>query len=311
MDLHIATPKTIRVLLVEDDEDDAWLVRDMLSEGTSATFEVECVDRMAGARDYLVKSSADCVLLDLTLPDARWLEAPRELLSLAPDTPIVILSGLGDELLAVRAVQMGAQDYLIKGHVDGELLARSISYAIERKRGEVRSTLETMRDPLTGLPNRALFIDRVNRALVRRKPHSHPVILLCIDLADFELINDSLGRAAGDQLLIAVGKRLGELLRDRDSVARLGGDKFGVLCENIAGGHRRAQLVERISKRVGAPFVLDGQKVFVTARIGGALGALWAEEDAESLVRQAEAAVSRAKERGASSELFAGEYVHL
>jgi two-component system cell cycle sensor histidine kinase/response regulator CckA len=88
MDLHIATPKTIRILLVEDDEDDAWLVRDMLNEVTSARFEVERVDRLAGARDHLVKSSADCVLLDLTLPDARWLEAPRELRGLVPDVQL-------------------------------------------------------------------------------------------------------------------------------------------------------------------------------------------------------------------------------
>jgi len=108
MDLPIGIPKTVRILLVEDDEDDAWLVRDMLGGGTTTTFDVHCVDRLAEARDYLVESFVDCVLLDFTLFDVCWLEVFSELLIFVLETPIVILSGLGDELLAVRAVQTGA-----------------------------------------------------------------------------------------------------------------------------------------------------------------------------------------------------------
>ena len=94
-----------------------------------------------------------------------------QLRAAAPDVPIVILSGLQDELLAVKAVQEGAQDYLIKGRVDGDALGRSISYAIERKQSEMELAHQAMHDPLTGLPNRALFLDRLTHALALVERH--------------------------------------------------------------------------------------------------------------------------------------------
>src|SRR5204862_2775465 len=104
-----------------------------LRDVDAAGFSVSHVERLADARQQLMESGAGCVLLDLSLPDATRLEALMQLRAAAPDVPIVILSGLQDELLAVKAVQEGAQDYLIKGRVDGALLGRSINYAIERK----------------------------------------------------------------------------------------------------------------------------------------------------------------------------------
>ena len=111
------------------------------------------------------------MLLDLSLPDARRLEALMQLRAAAPEVPIVILSGLQDELLAVKAVQEGAQDYLIKGRVDGDSLGRSISYAIERKQAERELAHQAMHDQLTGLPNRALFMDRLTHALAWSRRH--------------------------------------------------------------------------------------------------------------------------------------------
>ena len=147
----------------------------------------------------MLQSPPDCILLDLTLPDAHWLEAPTELQGLVPDdVPIVILSGLDDESLAIKAVHEGAQDYLVKGHTDGYLLGRSIRYAIERKRAQAESANRSSTTGLTQLPEpRAVRQDRVKLCACPAKEERLPVGVVFIRLEDFELINDSLGRPAG------------------------------------------------------------------------------------------------------------------
>jgi two-component system sensor histidine kinase/response regulator len=132
--LTLEKPKDVSVFLVEDDQDDELLVREMLGEARSARFRVLHADRLADVREQLGQSQVDCILLDLSLPDTRRLEGLSRLCTMAPDLPIVILTGLEDERLAVEAVHEGAQDYLIKDRVDPDLLGRSITYAIERKR---------------------------------------------------------------------------------------------------------------------------------------------------------------------------------
>jgi PleD family two-component response regulator len=161
VDLIMDKPERVQVLVVEDNEDHALLAVEMLDCLSSVDFQVSVVGGLTAAREHLFNSTPDCVLLDLTLPDARRLESLRQLETIAPEVAIVVLSGLEDELLAVRAVQEGAQDYLIKGRADAELLRRSIRYATERKRAELDFTRNAMRDSLTGLPNRALFVDRL------------------------------------------------------------------------------------------------------------------------------------------------------
>jgi phosphoserine phosphatase RsbU/P len=128
--------QAVSVLLVEDDADYAVLVRDLLEARWSTSFQVLHVQRLADALGRLRSSPPpDCILLDLTLPDARRLEALAAIRAAAPGVPVVISSGLEDELLAVKAVEAGAQEYLVKGQLNGDLLGRSIFYAIECKRG--------------------------------------------------------------------------------------------------------------------------------------------------------------------------------
>src|SRR3954453_23084028 len=133
MTLQLDDAKTFPVLLVEDNRGDARLVQELLKDVDSGNFEVSHVERLADARQTLMETGAGCVLLDLSLPDASRLEALMQLRAAAPEVPIVILSGLQDELLAVKAVQEGAQDYLVKGRVDGAAIGRSIRYSVERK----------------------------------------------------------------------------------------------------------------------------------------------------------------------------------
>ncbi|HUE77099.1 MAG TPA: hybrid sensor histidine kinase/response regulator [Longimicrobiales bacterium] len=128
--------RPIRILLVEDNEGDARLLRELLLEARSFPHALTHVERLEAARSRMEAEGADVVLLDLSLPDAHGLETVSRMLATAPDAPIIVLTGLDDDDIAVRAVHAGAQDYLVKGHVDGGVLARSIRYACERKRLE-------------------------------------------------------------------------------------------------------------------------------------------------------------------------------
>ena len=146
-----------------------------------------------------------------------------------------------------------------------------------------------MYDSLTQLPNRELFTDRVSHALARRKKSGYPVGVVFIRLEDFELINDSLGRPAGKQLLRAVADRLRHLARVRDTVAYIGSDSFGILCDTAYGGQYRINTVGRVRKSFEEPFDLEGEQVYAAARIGTAVGALGADEHPETLILRAEA----------------------
>ncbi len=136
----------LRVLLVEDNPTDALLVREALAEIPSVAFVVIQVERLAEGLKHLTETGGDVVLLDLGLPDSQGLETLLAMREAVPHVPIVVLTGLADEGLGIGAVQHGAQDYLVKGQVDGQLLVRAIRYAIERQRAEVvlRATQERL-----------------------------------------------------------------------------------------------------------------------------------------------------------------------
>lgn len=131
---------SIGILLIEDNPGDTRLIREALTEGKDVAFNLECADRLSIGLDRLTRGGIDVILLDLSLPDSHGLETFVSVYGQAREVPIVVLSGLDDETLAVKAVQEGAQDYLVKGQVDGNSLVRSIRYAIERKQLETELT---------------------------------------------------------------------------------------------------------------------------------------------------------------------------
>ena len=127
----------LRILLVEDDAADARLIQIALAETeNTANLDLVWVERLSKAFEALAERSADAVLLDMNLPDSQGLGTVTRMMEKAPSVPIIVLTGLADEVLTVQALQKGAQDYLVKGDIDGNLLNRTIRYAIERKRAE-------------------------------------------------------------------------------------------------------------------------------------------------------------------------------
>ena len=126
----------IKVLLIEDNPGDANLIREMLAEAGIASFDLEWANRLSTGLEQLARGGIDALLLDLSLPDSQGLDTFARAQAQAPQAPIIVLTGLEDEILAVEAVRGGAQDYLVKGQVDSHLLGRAIRYAIQRRRAE-------------------------------------------------------------------------------------------------------------------------------------------------------------------------------
>jgi diguanylate cyclase (GGDEF)-like protein/PAS domain S-box-containing protein len=167
----------------------------------------------------------------------------------------------------------------------------------ERKALEEQLRHQAFHDPLTGLPNRALFMDRLEHALALAHRRGTKVAVLFTDLDNFKVINDSLGHAAGDRLLKAVAERLTACVRPEDTAARLAGDEFAILVEGVTGVGDVAQIAERIAEILQLPFALEEQEMCATASTGIALNSS-TQERAEDLLRDADLAMYRAKHRG-------------
>ncbi|MFI5053974.1 MAG: EAL domain-containing protein, partial [Acidimicrobiia bacterium] len=179
-----------------------------------------------------------------------------------------------------------------------------IALAIDRAEHTRQLGHLALHDTLTGLPNRALAQDRLEHSLARLADSDSMVAVLFVDLDRFKLVNDGLGHETGDELLVAVSRRLNATVRRQDTVSRFGGDEFVVLCEDLVDEQQAVELAERAARAFAEPFVLDHAEVTVSASIGIAVTRR-ASDRASSLLRDADAAMYRAKRRGgARHELF-------
>ncbi len=414
----------IRVLLVDDDEDDHLLTRELLAEIGRERYHLDWEPGYDAALEAIRARAHDVYLLDYHLGARNGLELLRQAVEDGCRAPIIMLTGLGDRDVDLEAMKVGAADYLAKGSLDAPLLERSIRYAVERER-----TLEALReseeryslaaqgandglwdwnlktgqvyfsprwksmlglaeadvsdrseewldrvhpedlprlqkdlavhlegrtphfenehrllhkdggfrwmltrgmavrdeggepnriagsqtdttgrkvyDGLTGLPNRVLFLDRLASSLARAKRRPGYIFaVLFLDLDRFKLVNDSLGHAAGDQLLDEVARRLESCVRLGDTVARLGGDEFAVLLEEVVDISDATRVAARIHQALSVACDLDGRQVFTSASIGIALS-VTGYEIPERVLQDADTAMYRAKRLGpARYEVF-------
>jgi diguanylate cyclase (GGDEF)-like protein len=189
-------------------------------------------------------------------------------------------------------------------------VVRLIGYGIDitdRKRMELHLAHMALHDTLTGLANRTLFLDRLRQALERTHRTGTRVAVLFVDLDRFKLINDSLGHAAGDQLLVEASRRFQECLRSTDTLARLAGDEFVVLAE-VQDPTDPARIAERLIEALRPPFLLNGEEVYMTTSIGIAVGD-WTRRP-EDLLREADTAMYRAKASGRNRYQYFEEAMH-
>ncbi len=296
-------PKITNILLVEDNPGDVRLVELMLAEVDSGNFDIKSTPSIGGAVELLARLRFDVVLLDLSLPDGRGLSTLNTVQMTAPKIPIVILSELNDESMALLAVQHGAQDYLVKGKGDADMLVRALRYAIERKRSEEHMAYLAQYDALTDLPNRALFRDRLTSALARVERSGGQLAVMFLDLDHFKSINDTMGHDAGDTLLKLVSERLKSCVRKQDTIGRLGGDEFTILLSEITDDQGAVFVAKKIIREMSRYFLLGGNEVFATMSIGIATYPN-AGNDAATLIQHADTALYTAKNKGRSCYRF-------
>jgi len=210
-------------------------------------------------------------------------------------TALVPLSEHG-RLVGMLAVSSTAHGRRFARHERDALVAYAEHASLALAAARSGDTLhQALNDSLTGLPNRTLLLNRLDHALARANRRGSAVSLLFVDLDRFKLVNDSLGHAAGDELLIEVAERLQRCLRRADTAARLGGDEFALLLEEAGDLNAAGHAAQRVIDALSAPFNLSGREVFTSASIGIAVGA---GDDPDTMLRHADMAMYRAKSRG-------------
>jgi diguanylate cyclase (GGDEF)-like protein len=291
--------ESISILLIEDNPGDERLVREALRDFPG--IRMLSADRLESGLERLSENPVDGILLDLSLPDSQGLDSIRRARQREAEIPIVVLTGLDDEETAVQALHAGAQDYLVKNQLNPRLLTHTLRYAIERKRLDDRIYFQATHDDLTGLPNRALFRDRLQHTLARAERNRNEArgqplaAVLLLDLDHFKTVNDTHGHAAGDGVLRAVAQRLQESLRKGDTIARLGGDEFAILIEGFTASGDAAAVAQKILRGLEQPVLADGEEFRIGTSIGISLYPADGE-DGELLFKHADLALYRAKE---------------
>jgi two-component system cell cycle response regulator len=241
--------RRIRMLLIEDNPGDARLIKELLSEVRSMQCEVVSANRLEKGIELLGKRFFDVILLDLSLPDSQGLDTFEKIKKCALNMPVVLLTGLDDERTAAAAAQKGAEDYLVKGQVDSNLLGRSIHYAIERHRLQTELRNLSTTDELTGLYNRRGFFTLVAQQLKLAQRAQREMVLVYIDIDNMKAINDSLGHHGGDDALVKTARLLKETFRTSDIIARIGGDEyviFAIECSQKSAELLTSRLQEKL-----------------------------------------------------------------
>ena len=299
----------MNVLLVEDDANDAALLRSLLKRQRRAAIELEHVSSLKTALEQLACGAPDIVLLDLNLPDSSGLESVQKIQAANSDVPIVVLSGQDDEEFAIEILNHGVQDYLVKWEGNAHTILRAIRYAVERKRSELRLNYLAHYDRLTGLSNRQYFHEQMDRAIAQARRSKRRVALFFVDLDNFKIVNDTLGHDAGDQVLVQTAQRLQGCVRAGDMIARLGGDEFAVLVEEIDGPLDAEAMGKKLLKALAEPSMVDGRPISVTASIG--ITMYPADNGSVSaLLKNADIAMYQAKENGRNRLRFFTEKMH-
>jgi diguanylate cyclase (GGDEF)-like protein len=293
----VATGKPCRVLVVAAEEETFAIVRDLLARAEQTVYRVEWASGGEAGLRRLTASHYDVAVVDEQLPDREGAEFVRVAQRRGFRTPVVLLSEDLDQLEPRAAIELGVGDLIAKEELEVGRLVRCLRFAIARKALTDRLDHLAQYDDLTGLANRALLRDRLERALAGARRHRSEVAVMILDLDGFKAVNDTLGHAAGDRLLRAVADRLRNRVRETDTVARLGGDEFALVIENLVRPEHAALVARKLLDALEAPVQVDGAEARVGASIGAALYPRDAEDPA-ALLRLADAAMYAAKAAG-------------
>jgi len=293
----------LRILLVGATNTDAELTVEFL-ESTQTDFGAMVrASTLDEAKLHAHDGELNIVLLDISSMQTVTGDALDALQSLIAELPLVVLGEEHQSRAAKTLLEQGAQDFLIKGDFNSRTLERAINYAIHRKQSESRFRHLAQYDVLTGLANRTLFEERLDRAIRRAKRHGTGLAVMYLDLDRFKRINDSLGHDAGDELLKMTAERLESCVRETDVVSRRGGDEFTVLLEGLAGPELSGVVASKLLNSISEPFKLQKAEVFTSASIGISTFPETGRTPSE-LICHADAALYLAKNNGRSTYRF-------
>jgi len=321
----------IQILHVEDNVGDNEVLDELIRWSGGDSFEVVRAETLREARQMLGDLEIDVVLLDLNLPDSRGLSTVDAINKSAPDVPIIVCSGQGDEATALQAIQAQAQDYIVKWDLDGTMLVTLIRHTIERhrlrrqlsaKETRLRDVVRELElanerlaqlvthDPLTHVLNRRGFDQVLDHEVPIARRTGAPMAAALVDCDDFKAINDRYGHSVGDAVLYEVANRIEEALRTTDHVARIGGDEFLVLLPDSTA-LEAVRVAERIRLRVrSTPCAVSPAEIRVTVSTG--VSPITLEEDAalESILGVCRVALARSKRAG-KDNVTSGEYLSV
>lgn len=304
-----APRQKMAVLLVEDDPADVAIVEDLLKRAEITNFALDTAPNVEVGLRYLAQTRYDACLVDYRLPGRDGLDFVRMAQRRGFRMPMILVSGVMDTDLDVEAAELGVADFIDKEELDTGRLERSLRFAAARRQIADRIAHLSQFDDLTGLANRTLLNDRLERALASARRHRSMVGILVVDLDDFKAVNDRLGHPAGDRLLQEVAARLTRRLRESDTVARPGGDEFTILIEDLKQAEHAGTVAQKLLETLMEPIRLGSNRITITASIGIALF----PQDAttgEELLQLADTAMYRAKSQGGKCLCFSDRALH-
>ncbi|HJP20193.1 MAG TPA: GGDEF domain-containing response regulator [Alphaproteobacteria bacterium] len=290
--------------------------RDALQRALAeSTLDLDVND--ANARDLamaaLTSGTYDCAFFDTGLTHEGGVDTLGELYHAGIDTPIIMIDGERPEATMIELLEAGAADCLKPSEISADRLSRSLLGAIRTSRAEKQAaeaeaklTHLSIYDPLTALPNRALFLDRLDQGVALSKRENRQVAVLMMDLNGFREVNATLGHAVGDELLAEVAKRLLTVTRESDTLARIGGDEFAELLPSGATGGGAIKAAERAIEALNDPLTIQGHRLATGISIGIAVFPTHGN-DASTLMRHADTAMFAAKRNATGYAVYFGQ----
>jgi len=296
------------ILVVDDDPAIRLVIRHSMER---SGYQVVEASNGLEAVHAVIRQVPDLILMDAVMPEMDGFRATKEIKSLegCAEIPILMATSLDDDGSIAQAFDAGACDYVTKPF-NWSVLKHRVACSLYAADAQRKIQHLAYHDSLTGLPNRMLFMDRIDQAISRAQREQEQFALLFIDIDHFKVINDSMGHAAGDQLLNIISQRLCEMLRKSDTVARLGGDEFTVIIEGLEDAEHVINVTKNILASLDVPVDVNGREVHV----GGSIGIAIYPQDGEnfgSLLKNADTAMYKAKEQGRNTfQFYASEMSH-
>jgi diguanylate cyclase (GGDEF)-like protein len=296
-----------QVLVVDDDRSTRSSLRHTLQRDG---FRVEEAADGAQALQMLKRMQPDVILMDAVMPVMDGFTACARVQELPNGRaiPVLMITALEDNTSVERAFAAGASDYIPKP-IHFAVLSQRVRRIIEANQAEKRIRHLAYNDLLTGLPNRALFMDQLGRRIELARVAGDAVAVLFLDLDRFKNVNDTLGHDVGDRLLVAVAQRIRRSVRNADCVARLGGDEFTVVLADVATPNAAIVAAQNICRALSTPFQIDGHDIFVTTSVGISMYPHDAT-DVGTLLKHADTAMYRAKKTNSGFQFFEAAMEH-